>query len=235
MRALRAERAGRLNKKLLADRQHLSPGHPEVQRDVDDRDRERDVHDPFSKEDRDEAREQETGKRVQGVHDEDQHLIEAPAAVAGIQADGKSGEECHRDRDDHDDQRRPCSVQDARKHVPPDRVGAHQMPETLPFRGCTDVVQREVSRSRIRSVDDSNGQCISSEIRGVPTREPREIDPVEPVDGPNGDRRKPGRTRVSARFELIAAAVVAAAAPALRDELHVADDGLLVVRVPASA
>jgi len=35
----------------------------------------------------------------------------------------------------------------------------------------------------------------------VPTREPREIDPVEPVDGPNGDRRKPGRTRVSARFD----------------------------------
>ena len=82
---------------------HVVADHTEVQRDVDDRDRDRgredSLPDAVREQERDHDREQQERKDEQRVHDQDEHPVELAAEVAGEQP------ERHADADGEEERR----------------------------------------------------------------------------------------------------------------------------------
>ena len=102
----RPECARRLDEGLLPDADRVVSDHAEVERDVDDRDRDRCREDPLTdsvrEQEGDDDREQQEREDEQRVHDQDQQAVELSSEVAGEQAERDSDADRDEERDEHD-------------------------------------------------------------------------------------------------------------------------------------
>ena len=122
-----AERARRLHELELARAQHLPAHQPRVAHPADHRQREHDVGEarPEHRDQRD--RQQDPGKRQQHVDHPADHIVDAPAEVAGDRAEQHADGRRDRDHREADEQRDARAGQHAREDVAAELVEAERM------------------------------------------------------------------------------------------------------------
>ncbi len=190
-----------LDERLLAEHEHLASRQPRVQRPRDDGHADVDAGEagPLDRDDGD--HEHEKRERVHGVDGAHHERVEPASVPAGERADGDADDE-RRVRDHERDLEVELErVQDAREHVPTERVGAHQVRP----RGRLQLVG-EVEGGRVVGGHPAGGEAedeqraqdpgagVEGDVRPAPLRERR---PSQP--GRDAGVRERGGGRVGPR------------------------------------
>ncbi len=119
-------------------------------------DRQQRVHDAGAKDRDDDDRQQQAGQRQQNVHEPQDRDLDAAAEQAGDETEHGTGHHRERHHRNPDQERQAGAVDQARKHVASDGIGAEQvgerpavLPEWRPEKRGVVVEHRRVRRDDI--------------------------------------------------------------------------------------